>query len=101
MLDFGADPNLANVGGWTPLIRTTWSKHLDVMRLLIEGGAQVNSISEIGKTALCRAQSVEAVKLLLKYGSDPRIRNSDGNIVFHEYDPVVADIRHLFEIATR
>jgi len=68
------------------------------MRLLLEGGAQVNSITNYGYTALFGLRSAEGAQLLFQHGSDPRIKDSDGKTAFQHYYPaLIADTRHLFE----
>jgi ankyrin repeat protein len=107
LLENGADPNLANNRGWTPLYIAVdnrnieqgeypWRKpdvdHLDVIKALLERGANVNArgkhntwsrtaftdqwLFEDGATAFLRAaQSSDLVvmKMLLERGADPKI----------------------------
>lgn len=54
--------------------------HIEVMKLLIKAGANVNAKSSFGWTALmgaANAGSIEAVKLLLKSGANPKHRSAD------------------------
>ena len=118
LLDHGADPNLPNKGGWTPLYLATDNRnieggdypvrapdmdHLDLIKLLIDKGANVNAricgvkstptncagdttetrtnftmqwLYEDGATAFLRAAQsgdVTLMKLLLAHGADPKI----------------------------
>ncbi len=71
LLDRGADPNVANDAGATPLM---WAvSDIDKMRAIIERGADVNVRSMDGRTALTIAaglpDSTAAVKLLLERGA--------------------------------
>ena len=112
LLDAGADPRLASAAGATPLygvLNMQWApkarhpqptdhlqqaaSYLDVMRALLEAGADVNArlekslwyttynrdllgVDRTGATTFWRAAyalDIEAMKLLLAYGADPRL----------------------------
>ena len=112
LLDAGADPRLASTAGATPLygvLNMQWApkarhpqptdhlqqaaSYLDVMRALLEAGADVNArlekslwyttynrdllgVDRAGATAFWRAAyalDIEAMKLLLAYGANPRL----------------------------
>ena len=112
LLKSGADPRLASTAGATPLygvLNMQWApkarhpqptdhlqqaaSYLDVMRALLEAGADVNArlekslwyttynrdllgVDRTGATAFWRAAyalDIEAMKLLLEYGADPRL----------------------------
>ena len=113
LLDRGADPNIANKGGWTPLYIATDNRnieggdypvpkpdldHLEIITKLLDKGANPNArvredtltrtiftmqwFFEDGATAFARAaQSSDTVlmKLLLKYGADPRLATRNGD----------------------
>ena len=113
LLEKGADPNLANKGGWTPLYLATDNRnieggdypvpkgdmdHLDIIRLLLEKGANPNTkvkdntltrtiftmqwFFEDGATPFIRAaqsSDTELMKLLLKYGADPKAATANGD----------------------
>jgi ankyrin repeat protein len=124
LLAHGADPNLPNNGGWTPLyiatdnrnieagdypVRTADMDHLDFIKLLLDGGADVNArvcgvestpqqckgdstetrtiftmqwLYEDGATPFLRAAQsgdVELMKLLLAHGADPHIATANGD----------------------
>ena len=113
LLDNGADPNLANKGGWTPLYLATDNRnieggdypvpkpdmdHLDLIKLLLEKGADVNArvrentltrtiftmqwFYENGATPFIRAaQSSDTVlmKLLLDHKADPKAVTAQGD----------------------
>ncbi|MBN3284733.1 AN34B protein, partial [Polyodon spathula] len=74
----------------SPLIKAAWQGKLRLVRLLVEGGAQVNERNEKGETALmvaCRARQKEQpsgssreklVKYLLEQGADPQVQDKVG-----------------------
>jgi len=70
-----------NPPGWTPLIYAATSNQLEVMRYLIDAGANVNAESANGTTALMMASRgghTEAVELLLARGAEVNHRNQSG-----------------------
>jgi len=67
--------------GWTPLIYAASNDQIDVMRYLIDAGANVNAESANGTTALmmaARGGHRQAVDLLLARGADVNHRNQNG-----------------------
>lgn len=71
-----------NHGGWNPLIYAASGGHLDTLRVLLGGGADINSTSDNGSTALMmavRGNHLKAVSFLLNHGADPRIANEQGD----------------------
>jgi len=77
LLDAGADPNIRNEAGATPLM---WAVNdLDKTRLLLDHGADVNARSQDSRTALLIAAgqfgSREVVKLLLDRGADIKVKS--------------------------
>jgi ankyrin repeat protein len=116
LLDHGANPNIANMDGLTPLYATinmqyapvSWAPnpltdqekitHLDLMKALLEHGADPNAklqkklwfspsshnqqwINPIGATAFWRAAQatdVAAMRLLVQHGADPKIPTTGG-----------------------
>jgi ankyrin repeat protein len=97
LLAAGADPNShANHRQSGPLhyaedtctISPAWSgrKQVRTLGILGNGGARINAQDKNGATPLHRAvrtRGAEAVKFLLKAGSDPLLKNKPGSTPFH------------------
>jgi ankyrin repeat protein len=85
LLDRGADPNIATLGGttammaaagvnWTVAQTFTWSKEasLDAVSLCLEKGADVNAVNSMGLTAVMGAAnrgSDEIIQFLFEKGA--------------------------------
>ena len=70
-----------NHKGWNPLIYAATKGHTQIIEMLLDVGAKIDSTSDNGTTALmmaARGNHLEAVKLLLKSGANPNIRNESG-----------------------
>lgn len=108
LLDAGVNPNCGqNFGIGTPLCAAAFhhsQKHLEVMELLLEKGADPNLQTKDGWTPLMKlaiapptgkGEVVEMIRLLLKAGADVNIRGKDGKtalqlaLQFHAPKPVV------------
>jgi ankyrin repeat protein len=79
LLAAGADPNIADDGGYTPLMAAL---DVDIARQLLDGGADVNAHSHRGDTALSlavsAAEGAALVALLLEHGADVAASRNDG-----------------------
>ena len=72
LLEHGADINLQDEEGWTPLHEASFSGALEVVHLLLEHGADVEPKDSNGMTALQRAAEEghgEVVELLREHGA--------------------------------
>jgi ankyrin repeat protein len=70
-----------NHPGWTPLIYAATTGHTDIVGILLENHAYIDSAPDNGVTALmmaARGGHLETVKLLLEEGADPTLRNDLG-----------------------
>ncbi|CAG8575710.1 23410_t:CDS:2, partial [Racocetra persica] len=75
--------NQIDATGYTPLHYSARSGNLEICRLLLEHGANVNAVTpELSSTPLHRAAIInnsEMVNLLLSYGANPKLKDSDGH----------------------
>jgi len=80
LIENGADIHRPNINGGTCLINSVQS--VELCRFLIEQGASVNAVDNSGNLALhyaIREGRFDAVRLLLKHGSDTSICNDFGD----------------------
>ncbi|KAI9346808.1 ankyrin repeat-containing domain protein [Zopfochytrium polystomum] len=80
LLDHGADINIRDSKGESPLITAVSENSGDCARLLLERGADVTIASDSGETALhaaCRNAHAEMAALLLDRGADVNARDHD------------------------
>jgi len=74
LLQKGANPNMRDKEGLSPLMLAAQLRFLDGARILLAKGADVNDTNKQGETALIRAvqfRDSELVRLLLANGADP------------------------------
>jgi len=76
LVDAGADPNLADNKGKTPLIAN--SRDLEIAQMLVAHGANVNAQASDGFTPLLNAGTVELTRFLLEHGADPFAKRDHG-----------------------
>eukprot|EP00747_Dinoflagellata_sp_TGD_P185938 gnl/TRDRNA2_/TRDRNA2_42733_c0_seq1.p1 gnl/TRDRNA2_/TRDRNA2_42733_c0~~gnl/TRDRNA2_/TRDRNA2_42733_c0_seq1.p1 ORF type:complete len:563 (-),score=162.67 gnl/TRDRNA2_/TRDRNA2_42733_c0_seq1:114-1802(-) len=89
LLDNGADSMARNGQEMTPLSEAAVQGHLEVVRFLLEWkkpvGSDPNAWGSNGRLAIHRAAFQghhETVQLLLEHGSDPRVKDRQGEIPF-------------------
>jgi ankyrin repeat protein len=96
LLDSGANIASRNIDGWTPLISVTGlnrfypkvqpQKRVEVCRMLVSCGAEVNAQARDGTTVLHRAASAKnaaVIKFLLEDGADTTLVTVTGESALH------------------
>ncbi len=81
LLQRGADPNIRNKKGVTPLQLATAMGFTDGVEALVNGGATINVSDQTGETPLIaavHARNVALVRLLLDKGADPDHNDNSG-----------------------
>jgi hypothetical protein len=78
----GADINMPNSRGKTPLHRSASTEDFEITKMLLERGANVHAKDENERTPLHKVglgpkDAAEVATLLLQYGSDPTCRDID------------------------
>jgi len=83
----GANPDVKDAAGWSGLLvcaRNGWTQHLDVMKVLMDAGADINQKSNIyGFTPLTLSAGnghIEIVRELILRGADVNLPNKGGKM---------------------
>ena len=88
LLQKGANPNLADKKGTTPLMLATQLGYVDGIDWLVRKNAQVDQTNRSGETALILAvqlRNAEAVRALLKAGANPDKTDSRAGYSARDY----------------
>ena len=88
LLQKGANPNLADKKGMTPLMLATQLRFVDGVRILLQRGAAVNARNDQGETPLIRAvqlRDAELVRLLLSKGADADMTDTLAGLSARDY----------------
>jgi ankyrin repeat protein len=85
LIQNGADVNICNWYSQYPLYQAIFTRNINLIKMLIRHGANVNALNGLGKaTALILASAIDnkdnakIVKILLKNGADPNIEDIEG-----------------------
>ncbi len=78
MIEAGADVNIKNYNGVTPLAVAIDYNRIEVIELLLKAGAETELDVEGIIQPIARIKSKEVIDLLLKYGIDINEKDSDG-----------------------
>ncbi|GFF30153.1 putative ankyrin repeat protein RF_0381 [Aspergillus udagawae] len=87
LLEAGADPSIQTEGGETVLQRAISGNHINIVRLLLDAGVDVNAQESLhGHTDLLKAAhwgADDSLRLLLKAGADASAVGYDGRNALH------------------
>ena len=88
LLQKGANPNIRDKEGLTPLMLATQLRFVDGAKILLAEKADVNDTNKQGETALIRAvqlRDAELVRLLLANGADPDLSDTLAGMSARDY----------------
>jgi ankyrin repeat protein len=83
LLNLGADIDVMQGDNWSALERAVQNNRIEIARVLIQRGANVNYVDRFGYTPLLLAASIdfgdtEMIELLLRSGAHTESRNKAG-----------------------
>ncbi len=87
LIEKGANVNVKDNSGNTPLILAVAKKDRETIKLLIEKGASVNARNNMGDTAFTTAAKngdIETIKILISKGVSVNIKDGNGNTILIE-----------------
>lgn len=88
LLQKGANPNLRDKQGMTPLILATQLRFVDGVAIILSKKARVDETNNQGETALIRAVQLrdsELVRILLSKGADPDLPDTLAGLSARDY----------------
>ncbi|KAK1941498.1 Ankyrin repeat domain-containing protein 50 [Phytophthora citrophthora] len=97
------DVNSDEDDGINALVKATWEGHLDMIRNLVEQGADVNAKAKYSATALvesARNGHFEVVRYLIEHGADINGKDAIGDTAVVEARNHVIVVRYLIEQIT-
>jgi ankyrin repeat protein len=85
LLERGADPNLTNSAGGSPLMDALWHGWEKGAKALLDHGAKIDAVAKDGETALHAAAkgSWPLVRRLLDAGANPKAAMTNGMTPMH------------------
>ena len=87
LLQSGANIELSDPGGWTPLLAAVYRENREILELLLDKGANSSAVLDNGAGALQIAidyNCTEIFSLLLAHGADPTISDNYGTTPLHK-----------------
>ena len=103
LIDSGATINMHDKGqAWTPLHYAAREQDLEVVKMLLEVGAEVEAVDIFGNTPLIRCvatldANLAVISILMAYGADKNKNNNYGISAFSSLDPRQVSIKELFQ----
>ncbi|GAB5487601.1 MAG: hypothetical protein Pars2KO_11710 [Parasphingorhabdus sp.] len=88
LLQKGANPNIRDKQGMTPLIMATQLRFIEGVKVLLAKKAKVNETNNQGETALIRAVQLrdsELARVLLSMGADPDLPDTLAGLSARDY----------------
>ena len=101
LINNGANPNIANKEGVTPLMLATRIGHIEGVTELLEAGAAVDPLSSTGETPLIFAvhrRDVPLIRVLMEHGADPDRTDNSGRSA-RDYVKLIGERRLSDEFA--
>lgn len=86
LIEEGADADIKNVRGDTPLLWAAFKGNIELVRILVKGGANVNIQNRHGDTPLhfaARDNNIELTKILIEGRTDVNVQDNYGNTPLH------------------
>jgi ankyrin repeat protein len=84
LVGLGADVNVEGAGGWRPLHTAALNGQVEVVRTLVQLGADMHAVTTRGDTALHLAKTTETVACLLEAGAELNRRKHVGDTPFFQ-----------------
>ncbi|KAI9363998.1 ankyrin repeat-containing domain protein [Zopfochytrium polystomum] len=96
----GVSINAKDPNGYTPVAAAASYNHLDLLRLLLQGGADPNVVDNEGDTPLHVTETVAVAEILIAAGANPHARNEEGVLPIEvadeeERDELVAYLKNF------
>lgn len=95
----GFDVNSKDETLSTALHYATRQKQMDLMRLLIEAGVELNIQNNTGSTALhLTEKNIDTIRILLEAGANPNIKDNDWDYPYYFafYGSMVRELTELY-----
>jgi ankyrin repeat protein len=106
LINEGANVNKGNNYGMTPLMQAASTGNVEIVRELIKRGARIDARNKKGMTALMfGARRPDVLKLLVRAGANPMLRNSNGRSLInwadgYEYRLIARELTRLYPART-